>query len=171
MRDSAGGLVTEMLASLGAFLEHPVLLDEFRWGRMKFEFVNGKFIQTENDNSVTTVPLVGQPTLWTGKIVVLTNAIAKSAPEYLAYLLQKTKRARVIGMPTLGALDTSNSFFNLPDGSSMAISLGRALESDGQKFPTKVTPDQIVPDDLMALSLGRDVILETALKSLEDVGN
>ena len=171
VRDSAGGLVTEMMASIGAFLEHPVLLDEFRWGRLKFEFVNGKFIQTENDNSVSTVPLVGQPTLWTGKIVVLTNAIAKSAPEYLAYLLQKNKRARVIGMPTLGALDTSNSFFNLPDGSSMAISLGRALESDGQKFPSKVTPDQIVPDDLMALSLGRDVILETALRSLEDVGN
>ena len=49
--------------------------------------------------------------------------------------------------------------------------MGRALESDGQKFPSKVTPDQIVPDDMVALSLGRDVILETALKSLEDVGN
>jgi carboxyl-terminal processing protease len=171
VRDSAGGLVTEMLASVGAFLEHPVLLDEFRWGQLKFEFVGGKFIQTENDKSVTTVPLVAQPTLWTGKLAVLTNNIAKSAPEYLAYLLQKNARAKVYGTPTLGALDTSNSFFNLPDGSSMAISLGRAQNSDGTKFPTKVTPDQIVPDDMLALSLGRDLILETALRSLEDVGN
>jgi carboxyl-terminal processing protease len=171
VRDSAGGLVTEMLASVGAFLERPVLLDEFRWGQLKFEFLNGKFIQTENDNSVTTVPLVAQPTLWTGKLVVLTNSIAKSAPEYLAYLLQKNKRAKVYGTPTLGALDTSNSFFNLPDGSSMAISLGRAKDENGTKFPTKVTPDQIVSDDMMALSLGRDLILETALRSLEDVGN
>jgi carboxyl-terminal processing protease len=171
VRDSAGGLVTEMLASVGAFLEHPVLLDEFRWGQLKFEFVGGKFIQTENDKSVTTVPLVAQPTLWTGKLAVLTNNIAKSAPEYLAYLLQKNARAKVYGTPTLGALDTSNSFFNLPDGSSMAISLGRAQNADGTKFPTKVTPDQIVPDDMLALSLGRDLILETALRSLEDVGN
>ncbi len=171
VRDSAGGLVTEMLASVGAFLEHPVLLDEFRWGHLKFEFLNGKFMQTENDNSVTTVPLVTQPTLWTGKLVVLTNRVAKSAPEYLAYILQKNKRARVYGTPTLGALDTSNSFFNLPDGSSMAISLGRAKEENGTKFPTRVAPDQFVPDDMMALSLGRDVILETALRSLEDVGN
>jgi carboxyl-terminal processing protease len=170
VRDSAGGLVTEMLASVGAFLEHPVLLDEFRWGKLKFEFVNGKFMQTEND-SVTTVPQVAQPTLWTGKLAVLTNSIAKSAPEYLAYMLQKNKRAKVYGTPTLGALDTSNSFFNLPDGSSMAISLGRAQNADGTKFPTKVTPDQIVPDDMLALSLGRDLILETALRSLEDVGN
>lgn len=171
VRDSAGGLVTEMLASVGAFLEHPVLLDEFRWGKLKFEFLNGKFMQTENDNSVTTVPLVAQPTLWTGKLAVLTNNIAKSAPEYLAYMLQKNSRAKVYGTPTLGALDTSNSFFNLPDGSSMAISLGRAQNADGTKFPIRVTPDQIVPDDLLALSLGRDVILETALRSLEDVGN
>jgi carboxyl-terminal processing protease len=171
VRDSAGGLVTEMLASVGAFLEHPVLLDEFRWGKLKFEFLNGKFMQTENDNSVTTVPLVAQPTLWTGKLAVLTNGIAKSAPEYLAYLLQKNKRAKVYGTPTLGALDTSNSFFNLPDGSSLAISLGRAQNADGTKFPVKVTPDQIVPDDMLALSLGRDLILETALRSLEDVGN
>jgi carboxyl-terminal processing protease len=171
VRDSAGGLVTEMLSSVGAFLEHPVLLDEFRWGKLKFEFVNGKFMQTENDNSVTTVPLVAQPMLWTGKLAVLTNGIAKSAPEYLAYLLQKNARAKVYGTATLGALDTSNSFFNLPDGSSMAISLGRAQNADGTKFPTRVTPDQIVPDDMMALSLGRDLILEAALRSLEDVGN
>ncbi len=170
VRDSAGGLVTEMLSSVGAFLEHPVLLDEFRWGKLKFEFLNGKFMQTEND-SVSTVPLVSQPTLWTGKLAVLTNGIAKSAPEYLAYILQKNKRAKVYGTPTLGALDTSNSFFNLPDGSSMAISLGRAQNADGTKFPSRVTPDQIVPDDMLALSLGRDVILETALRSLEDVGN
>jgi carboxyl-terminal processing protease len=171
VRDSAGGLVTEMLSSVGAFLEHPILLDEFRWGKLKFEFLNGKFVQTENDNSVTTVPLVAQPALWTGKLVVLTNNIAKSAPEYLAYLLQKNKRAKVYGTPTLGALDTSNSFFNLPDGSSMAISLGRAQNADGTKFPIRVTPDQIVSDDMLALSLGRDLILETALRSLEDVGN
>jgi carboxyl-terminal processing protease len=171
VRDSAGGLVTEMLASVGAFLERPVLLDEFRWGHMKFEFINGKFVQTENNDNVTTVSLIGQPMLWKGKIVVLTNGIAKSAPEYLAYLLQKSKRTLVIGAPTLGALDTSNSFFYLPDGSSMAISLGRAKDENGIKFPSRVTPDKIVNDDLVALSLGRDVILETALRSLETAGN
>ena len=82
-------------------------------------------------------------------------------------VLQHHARARVIGEPTLGALNTSNGFFALPDKSSMAVSMGRALETDGTPYPSRVTPDQSVSDGLETLATGRDLPLEAALKALE----
>jgi carboxyl-terminal processing protease len=167
VRDSAGGLVSECLGSVGAFLEPVTQVHEFRFGRVQFEYAKGKFAQVNGDGSRSDPQvIVSNPSRWTGPIVILTNARAKSAPEYLAYLLQHHAQARVIGEPTLGALNTSNSFFALPDKSSMAVSMGRALETDGTPYPARVTPDQIVPDAAETLASGRDVPLERALKVL-----
>ena len=167
VRDSAGGLVSECLGSVGAFLEPVTQVHEFRFGRVQFEYAKGKFAQVNGDGSRSDPQvIVSNPSRWTGPLVILTNARAKSAPEYLAYLLQHHARARVIGQPTLGALNTSNSFFALPDKSSMAVSMGRALETDGTPYPARVTPDQIVPDAAETLASGRDLPLERALKVL-----
>jgi carboxyl-terminal processing protease len=167
VRDSAGGLVSECLGSVGAFLESVTQIHEFRFGRVRFEYSNGKFAQFNADGSSSDPQvIVGNPARWIGPLVVLTNARAKSAPEYLAYLLQRHARARVIGEPTLGALNTSNSFFSLPDKSSMAVSMGRALETDGTPYPARVTPDQNVSDAAETLAVGRDLPLERALQTL-----
>jgi carboxyl-terminal processing protease len=167
VRDSAGGLVSECLGSVGAFLEPVTQVHEFRFGRVQFEYAKGKFAQVNSDGSRSDPQvIVSNPSRWTGPIVILTNARAKSAPEYLAYLLQHHARARVIGEPTLGALNTSNSFFALPDKSSMAVSMGRALEADGTPYPARVTPDQVVSDAAETLATGRDLPLERALKVL-----
>ena len=168
VRDSAGGLVAECLGSVGAFLEPVMQIHEFRFGRVQFEYANGKFAQVNGDGSRSDPQvIVSNPSRWTGSLAILTNARAKSAPEYLAYLLQRHAQARVIGEPTLGALNTSNSFFALPDKSSMFVSMGRALETDGTPYPSRVTPDQDVPDALETLATGRDLPLEAALKALE----
>jgi carboxyl-terminal processing protease len=167
VRDSAGGLVSECLGSVGAFLEPVTQVHEFRFGRVQFEYAKGKFAQVNGDGSRSDPQvIVSNPSRWTGPIVILTNGRAKSAPEYLAYLLQHHAQARVIGEPTLGALNTSNSFFALPDKSSMAVSMGRALEADGTPYPSRVTPDQVVPDAAEMLATGRDLPLERALKVL-----
>jgi carboxyl-terminal processing protease len=167
VRDSAGGLVSECLGSVGAFLEPVTQIHEFRFGRVHFEYANGKFAQLNSDGSRSDPQvIVSNPSRWTGPVVVLTNARAKSAPEYLAYLLQRHARAKVIGEPTLGALNTSNSFFSLPDKSSMAVSMGRALEADGTPYPARVTPDQDVLDVAEMLATGRDLPLERALQTL-----
>jgi carboxyl-terminal processing protease len=163
VRDSQGGLITEMLGAVGAFTAHPVLLDEFRNGSVRFEFEKGKFMQTEASGERFETPMVAAPALWTGKLSVLTNRAAKSAPEYLAYMLQR-QGVPIIGEPTLGALNTSNSFFPLPDDSSLAITLGRSLNPDGSSYPERVTPDIIVADDLTSLATGRDAPLEVALR-------
>ena len=168
VRDSAGGLVSECLGSVGAFLEPVAQMHEFKFGRVRFEFSNGRFSQVNADGSRSDPQvIVSNPIRWSKPIVILTNKRAKSAPEYLAYLLQHHARARVIGEPTLGALNTSNGFFALPDKSSMAVSMGRALETDGTPYPSRVTPDQSVPDALETLATGRDLPLEVALKALE----
>jgi carboxyl-terminal processing protease len=167
VRDSAGGLVSECLGSVGAFLEPVTQIHEFKFGRVQFEYAKGKFAQVNGDGSRSDPQvIVANPSRWTGPIVILTNARAKSAPEYLAYLLQHHARARVIGEPTLGALNTSNSFFSLPDKSSMAVSMGRALETDGTPYPARVTPDQTVSDAAETLATGHDLPLEVALKFL-----
>ena len=167
VRDSAGGLVSECLGSVGAFLEPVTQIHEFKFGRVQFEYAKGKFAQINGDGSRSDPQvIVANPSRWTGPIVILTNARAKSAPEYLAYLLQHHARARVIGEATLGALNTSNSFFALPDKSSMAVSMGRALETDGTPYPARVIPDQTVSDATESLATGHDLPLEAALKVL-----
>jgi carboxyl-terminal processing protease len=167
VRDSAGGLISECLGVLGAFMDNPALLDEFRDGRYRFEFAEGRFVQIDPLGRRAEVPVVNQTSRWTGPLVVLTNDRAKSAPEYLAYLLQRARRARVVGEPTLGALDTSNGFFPLPDGSAMAVSMGRSLELSGTPFPKRVKPDITSHDDLAALAAGRDLTLELAVRPLD----
>jgi carboxyl-terminal processing protease len=167
VRDSAGGLVSECLGSVGAFLEPVTQIHEFRFGRVQFEYAKGRFGQVNGDGSRSDPQvIVTNPSRWAGPIVILTNGRAKSAPEYLAYLLQHHARARVIGEPTLGALNTSNSFFSLPDKSSMAVSMGRALEANGTPYPARVTPDQTVSDAAETLATGHDLPLEAALKVL-----
>lgn len=168
VRDSAGGLISEMFGVAGAFLENPALLDEFKDGRYLFEFRDGRFAQVDPQGRRTEFNVISHPTRWTGPLAILTNNAAKSAPEYLAYLLQRSNRARVFGEPTFGALNTSNSLFTLPDGSTMAVSLGRSLDLSGAPFPERVTPDVIVRDDLAALAAGRDVALETAVRALDN---
>jgi carboxyl-terminal processing protease len=168
VRDSSGGLISEMLGAAGAFIERPALLDEFKDGRYLYEFKDGRFAQTDSQGRRAEFNVVSQASRWTGPLVVLTNGIAKSAPEYLAYLLQHANRAKVIGEPTLGALNTSNSFFGLPDGSALAVSLGRSLDLSGAPFPERVTPDVSVRDDLAALAVGRDLALETAVRVLDN---
>jgi carboxyl-terminal processing protease len=170
VRDSQGGLITEMLGAVGAFTPHPVLLDDFRSGLVKFEFEKGKFIQTEADEQRFETPMISAPALWTGKLSVLTNRNAKSAPEYLAFMLQR-QGATIIGEETLGALNTSNSFFPLPDDSSLAITLGRSLQPDGTPYPERITPDIRVPDDLVQLATGRDAPLELALSHASSAGS
>jgi carboxyl-terminal processing protease len=171
VRDCQGGLVTEMLGAVGAFVDHPVLVDEFKTGQVRFEFQQGSFVQTDPDGQRYETPMISPAAHWAGRLTVLTNRAAKSAPEYLAFMLQRLVRATVIGEPTLGALNTSNSFFSLPDNSSLAITVGRSLFVDGRPYPERVTPDVPVTDDITDLATGRDAPLEVALRGTISPGS
>ncbi len=168
LRDSKGGLVTEMLAVTSAFIEHATFHASFKTTRTRFEVSNGNYSQEESDGSRYIAKIVKEPTRFKGRIVILTSQRSKSAPEYVSYLLQRSKRARVVGEPTLGALNTTNTFYSLPDGSSLAVSVGRSLNENMQPFPSRVTPNDVLAENQSALIQGRDTGLERAFGWLEN---
>ncbi|MBO0222828.1 hypothetical protein J0689_26475, partial [Vibrio parahaemolyticus] len=82
--------------------------------------------------------------------------------------LQRAGRAKVVGEPTAGALAISgNAEGPLINGEFLAVASLKMKNLHGSPFPPRVTPDVLVPEDLNALSSGRDVALEKALELLK----
>jgi carboxyl-terminal processing protease len=160
LRGSGGGSGYESAAAAGAFMTQPVgTIFETARGKSSFYFQNGAI-----ENTNFRIP---EPALWTGKLLVLTNHISRSAAEYTAFFLQNAGRATVIGEATAGVLNTSTSIYPLPGGSNLAVTYGRSSTLNGVPHPEKVTPDIPLTDDMATLtSGGRDLILERALESL-----
>ena len=159
VRGSGGGSGLESVASAGAFVE-PV--------GTQFESARNKgTIVYQNGAIANSGFRIDNPANWTGTVIVLTNHISRSAAEYMAFFLQNAGRAKVIGEPTAGVLNTSTSIYPLPGDSSLAVTSGRSSTLDGKPHPERVTPDIVLTDDMGALSQGRDVILEAALELLK----
>lgn len=164
LRHSGGGSAYEALGAAGAFTEPVEMRVKARVGGYALEYQGGVVSFTGRSNQERVVT---NPVRWDGPVVVLTNATARSAAEYTAFFLQRVGRARVIGEPTAGVLNTATSLMNLPDGSLLAVTSARSFTPDDAPNPATITPDVLVRDDLSALSRGRDVVLEAALRSLE----
>jgi carboxyl-terminal processing protease len=165
VRHSAGGSAFESMGVAGAFTQPVGLRMEGRVGGYVLEYRDGT---VQYVGRVAESRVVNKPTRWDGPLMILTNRTARSAAEYMTYFVQRTDRARVIGEPTAGVLNTSTTLLSLPDGSQFAVTSGRSFNPDATPHPMTITPDQVVPDDLGALSRGRDVILEAALKLLKE---
>lgn len=160
VRGSGGGSGYESAASAGAFLNQAVGTNfEAAGGSGKVEFLNGSITGTG-----FRIPT---PALWTGKLIVLTNHISRSAAEYMTFFLQNAGRAKVLGEPTAGVLNTSTSIFPLPGDSSLAVTAAHSSTLTGKPHPERITPDIVLTDDMAALSQGRDLILEKALELLK----
>jgi carboxyl-terminal processing protease len=159
VRGSGGGSGFESVAAAGAFVE-PV--------GTEFKNIRGKGkIVYQNGEIANSGFKIDNPANWTQPVVVLTNHISRSAAEYMTFFLQAAGRAKVIGEPTAGVLNTSTSIYPLPGGSSLAVTSGRSSNLAGVPHPEQVTPDLVMNDDMAALSQGRDVILEKALELLK----
>jgi carboxyl-terminal processing protease len=159
VRGSGGGSGFESVAAAGAFVE-PV--------GTQFENLRGKgIIKYQNGEIANTGFRIANPANWTGTVLVLTNHISRSAAEYMAFFLQESGRAKVIGEATAGVLNTSTSIYPLPGGSSLAVTSGRSSTLAGAPNPELVTPDVVMTDDMGALSQGHDLILTKALEMLK----
>ena len=165
VRHSAGGSAFESMGVAGAFIQPVELRMEGRVGGYALEYRDGtvQYVGRAAESRV-----VNEPSRWEKPVVILTNRTARSAAEYMTYFVQRAGRAQVIGESTAGVLNTSTTLLSLPDGSQFAVTSGRSFNPDTTPHPMTVTPDQVVPDDLGALSRGRDVILEAALKFLKE---
>ncbi len=159
VRGSGGGSGFESVAAAGAFTEPVGTQFENTRGKGKIVYQNGEIANSGFK--------IGNPANWTQPVVVLTNHISRSAAEYMAFFLQESGRAKVIGEATAGVLNTSTSIFPLPGGSSLAVTSGRSSDLNGVPHPERVTPDVVMTDDMAALSQGRDLILLKALEMLK----
>ena len=158
VRGSGGGSAFESLGSAGAFMDLVGVRFENKYGSGANVFENGAITGTGFR--------IANPAKWTGPLLVLTNRISRSAAEYMAYFLQRAGRARVLGEPTAGVLNTSTTVSPLPDGGAIAVTSGRSKTLDGAAHPERIAPDTVITDDMVALSKGRDVILERAVQLL-----
>ena len=99
--------------------------------------------------------------------MVLVNANSASAAEFAAHDLQRYAKATVIGEGTYGVGNTMTTPFTLEDGSGLLITLAKALHPDGTPYPERITPDQVMEDDLEVINqTGIDAVLERAVGAL-----
>jgi carboxyl-terminal processing protease len=162
VRDNPGGLATETIGAVGAFVEKSGFVLETRDGIT--ENVVAKGVVQVRD---VRFNVVRQPFFYTGKMVVLVNRSSYSGAEYFAQLLQDQKRALVLGEVSGGLGNTATIPFSLLDGSAIFITVSKSLRLTGGYLPASVTPDMLVPDDLELQSVtGKDAVLEKALEVL-----
>jgi carboxyl-terminal processing protease len=162
VRDNPGGLATETVGAVGAFLEKSGFVLETRDGTSDTVVEKG-VVQL----SGVRLNVVRQPFFYKGRIVVLVNQNSYSGAEYFAQLLQDQKRANVVGAVSGGLGNTATIPFSLLDGSAIFLTVSRSLRLTGGYLPASVTPDVLVPDDLeLQSSTGRDAVFEKALELL-----
>jgi len=170
LRDALTGYDSEALLAAGAFVSKGgyIYNRRFQGQDETYTLENGKIsIQTQDGRTRlgTSLRNVAASQI---PAVVLVNRYTFNSAEMFAYFLQSAGRARVVGEPTAGALSVSGSEEGpLINGEYIAVSSLQMRKLDGSNFPAKVTPDILIPEDLEALSNGRDLALEKALELLK----
>jgi carboxyl-terminal processing protease len=171
IRYNEGGTSLASMKIAAAFVEptERVLVDKTGKGYV-LKYVDGAITYRNIDDAADQGAFEGKlerPTTFSGSVVVLTSAQTYSAGEHLADILQKTKRAKVIGGATAGGLDTSISIKSFNSGEDTLYYGDRRYRSlDGQWFPARVMPDVVVKDVTSGYASGRDQLLEVALLEL-----
>ncbi len=100
---------------------------------------------------------------FTGRILILVNELTLSQAEYSAMLLQAGGNAITIGSQTQGADGNVTSVLLPQDSGAMFTSLGIYYPDGRETQRIGIVPDIHVTPDILSLSEGRDVVLETAL--------
>ena len=151
------------VVSAGAFVQRTGFTQEYR-DSQRTQVVQNGIVSLANGNVVYATP---KPALFGGKIAVLVNRQSYSGAEYLAQFVQDAKVGVIVGEASGGLGNTGSTEFNLPDGSALVLTIFKSQRLNGSYLPTRVTPDELVPDELeMQSQTGRDVALQRALELL-----
>lgn len=170
LRDSLTGFDSEALLAAGAFVPRLGFTYDRRFqGQDETQTAeNGQLILKEEDGRTQLAKRISNPVSSKLPLVVLVNRNTLNSAEMMAYFLQQSGRAKVVGEATAGALGVSgNEEGPLINGEYLAVSSLLMRDLQGKPFPAKVTPDVAVPEDLEALAGGRDLALEKALELLK----
>ena len=163
LRSNPGGRATECLGAAGAFVPKLELTFSSRSDANIYRYLEGRV--TINNRTLYAIQPFAN---YKGKVAVLVNEGSASCSEIMGALLQSTKRAIIIGEPTYGILNTGTNDFALLDGGGLTVTTIRTLDTSGQPYAERLTPNVAQADDLNALETdARDVMLEAAVKALQ----
>ena len=168
LRDNGGGLASECLSGVGAFVGEVARVRETKLERITEGYRNGQLYRIDSKGNESVTKTLKQVARWQGPVTAMVNAGTGSCGEYFAADLQLSKRASVIGEATVGVGNTSTQILGLLDGSGLQITYAKSLQADGRPYPERVKPDLEIKDDLDLLSSsGRDQVLDAALERLK----
>lgn len=126
----------------------------------------GEFILREEDADRFYLP--AEELRYAGDLVVLVGPDCASACEFFSYDLTLQNRAVVVGhFPTAG-LGGSVTDWDMPEGETVRVTLGRAVDAEGNIHleGIGVVPDVVVPVTEEVLFGEGDAVLETAVAVL-----
>jgi carboxyl-terminal processing protease len=177
LRNNGGGVSTECLSAVSAFLPGAKRLRQSQLGRFEDGFVleqqAGKAVgvvySLEKNSQRRVAYQIDNPAQWNKPLTVLVNGHSASCAEYFAADIQLAGRGLVIGEPTLGVGNTGVQVLRLIDGSSLQLTSNKTfyLGTDGQAKPynERVIPNIAQRDERERfLRSGEDALLARALK-------
>ena len=169
LRYNSGGFLDEAMLFLSALTEGDVLQLRSRQATQTYSVQDGTLkvdAPVANSGTARTVTL-DRYRRFDGPIFALVNASTSSSAEILVALLEHDHIARVIGEPTRGLAAYAVLPLRLNDGSELRLASVQNYFADDQALAENVMPNRVVPDDLNALTEGKDVLLEEAVTELE----
>jgi carboxyl-terminal processing protease len=165
VRDNPGGVATECLSGVSAFVPDVTRVREARYDRLVVGYRNGVIFSRDAQERESITYEIPRPTKWTGKLSVLVNRESASCAELFASDVQFAKRGPVVGERTYGLGNTGALGFNLINGFGLYVTVSRTYRLDGTPYPDRVTPDVFVRDNYDAfIRTGRDEVFERALE-------
>lgn len=126
---------------------------------------SGEFYMDPGDESIMIPPPAERQ--YGGSVVVLVGPACASACEFFSYDMTVNDRATIVGQyPTEGAGGSVEQFL-MPEGLSVQMTIGRAVDADGNIHleGKGVVPDVRVPvtsETLQRMANGEDVVLAAA---------
>jgi carboxyl-terminal processing protease len=167
LRGNPGGRDNECIAASGAFVDNVNLKYIARRSSIEKVYKDGQ-INTKRGSSTSVELKLNNPARYTGKVVVLVDAMSASCAELMPAALQFEKRGPIIGEATTGVGNTATTFFAMLDGSAVQLTIVQTRRLDDTPYPAALTPDINVPANLQDLfETGKDAILERAVAELK----
>jgi carboxyl-terminal processing protease len=168
LRYNSGGFLDEAMLFLSALTEGDVLQLRSRQATQTYSVQNGTLeVNTPGANSSARTVTLDRYTRFDGPIFALVNSSTSSSTEILVTLLAHENLARVIGEPTRGLAAYAVLPLRMTDGSELRLASVQNFFTDDEALSKNVTPNRVVPDDLNALTEGKDVMLEEVMTELE----
>ncbi len=154
LRQNPGGNVAANLMAVEEFFDRPKPVPMGRFVRR-----DGKEWETNGFSLFSA--------RYSGRVAVLIGPGSASASEIFAHVMQREKRATVIGRRSAGAVIVSR-FYSLPGGGRLQVPIQDYVGVDGRRLEGRgVEPDVAVPAAVIEdWRTGRDPELETALEFL-----